>query len=217
MTYNPLSPSGRLETFRPLPRRQPYGRFPHETVNGTELPPVFLITDHRRQNDPAPLLAALPAGSAVILRDYDSPERRHIAQTLRRLTRRYRLKLLIAGDEALAAATGADGMHLPESLHHLAPPARARHPRWLLTGAAHGYAALRSAARHGLDAALLSPVFPTQSHPGARHLGLCRFARLLQRAPLPVIALGGITPAMLKRLKNTKTAGIAAISGFTGR
>ncbi len=217
MTYNPLSPSGRLETFRPLPRRQPYGRFLHETVIGTELPPVFLITDRHRQGDPAPLLAALPAGSAVILRDYDIPERRHIAQTLRLLTRQHRLKLLIGGDEALAAATGADGMHLPESLHHLAPRIRARHPRWLLTGAAHGYAALCSAARHHLNAALLSPVFPTRSHPGARHLGSVRYARLAQGASLPVFALGGIAPETLKRLKKTKTAGIAAISGFTGR
>ncbi len=217
MTYNPLSPTGRLETFRPHWKRQLRDRQSHEPAEGEVLPHLFLITDRRRQGDPAPLLAALPAGAAVILRDYDHGKRRDFARDLRRQTDRHGLKLLIGGDEPLAAAIGADGVHLPEALHHLAPMIRARHPRWLLTGAAHGRGALFSAARYGLDAALLSPVFATRSHPGARCLGPCRFATLLRHAPLPVIALGGISPDTLRQLKHVKTAGIAAIDGFTGR
>jgi thiamine-phosphate pyrophosphorylase len=44
------------------------------------------------------------------------------------------------------------------------------------------------------DAILLSPVFPTRSHPGAPVLGPIRFRLLAQKAGPPVIALGGMTP-----------------------
>ncbi|MEY5032109.1 MAG: hypothetical protein RL354_1140, partial [Planctomycetota bacterium] len=52
------------------------------------------------------------------------------------------------------------------------------------------------------SAVLLSPVFPTRSHPGAAVLGALRFLLMAQRSPLPVIALGGMTKrrAARKRL-----------------
>ena len=63
---------------------------------------------------------------------------------------------------------------------------------WLVTAAVHSPAALRAAAAAGADAALLSPIFATASHPDVRTLGLQRFAALAQASPLPVYALGGI-------------------------
>jgi len=69
------------------------------------------------------------------------------------------------------------------------------------------------AARAGADAALLSPVLPTASHPGARVLGAVRFAALCARAPLPVYALGGIGRGTARRLHGARVAGIAAIGG----
>ncbi len=52
--------------------------------------------------------------------------------------------------------------------------------------AAPEYAGLFSAARAGADAALLSPVFWTASHPLAPALGPLRFAAWCRSSPLPV-------------------------------
>jgi 8-oxo-dGTP diphosphatase len=44
----------------------------------------------------------------------------------------------------------------------------------------------------GCDFALLSPVLPTQSHPGAPHLGWDSFAAMAAGSTIPVYALGGL-------------------------
>jgi thiamine-phosphate pyrophosphorylase len=73
---------------------------------------------------------------------------------------------------------------------------------------AHSLRELARARR--ADAALLSPVFPTRSHPGGKVLGPLRFRLLAQRSPVPVIALGGLNPRAARRLKWPRWAGIDA-------
>jgi thiamine-phosphate pyrophosphorylase len=89
-----------------------------------------------------------------------------------------------------------------------------RKPGWLVTAAAHSPQALFRAWRSGADAALLSPVFPTTSHPKTRPMGIMRFASWCGASPLAVYALGGVTPANARRLKDCGAEGVAGIGGF---
>jgi len=184
------------------------------------LPPLILLTDDVRLPDPAAAVSRLRRGSAVILRHYNTPDRAALARTLARICRRRGLRLLIAGDWRLAAAVGADGVHLPEGLVRRGPGAwnagLPRRPGFLVTAAAHSPAALFRAVRAGADAALLSPVFPTASHPGAPTLGVLRFALWCRSAPLPVYALGGVDTRTAPRLAGSGLAGLAGIGGWTG-
>src|SRR3546814_16377729 len=83
------------------------------------------------------------------------------------------------GDGGLALAVGADGVHLPERLGHLAGGLRRRRRNWIITQAAHGAGAVAQALRQGgADALLVSPVFPTARPPEAEGLGVVRFAAL---------------------------------------
>jgi thiamine-phosphate pyrophosphorylase len=173
------------------------------------LPPLLLIVDSRRLAEPLAAAARLPAGSGVLLRDYDRPDRKRLAKDLARLCRRRRLVLLVGADARLAAAVGA-GLHLPQGM-----VARARRRRGLVTAAAHDRAALLRAARAGADACLVSPVFPTASHPGAPALGAVRFARLVREAPIPVYALGGIDARGAARLLGSGAIGIAALGALS--
>ena len=68
----------------------------------------------------------------------------------------------------------------------------------------------------GADAALLSPVFATASHPDERPLGLEGFNLLAAQAGLPVYALGGINANNAARLLSGRAVGIAAITAFAG-
>lgn len=174
-----------------------------------------VVTDARRTPDPAALAARLPAGTVVSFRHYEVPpaERAALARAVAAVARRRRLVLLVAADHRLAAAVGADGLHLPEGLarHGVLAPLLLwrRQRRALLTVAAHSPAALARAAVLGADAALLSPVFPTRSHPGAATLGPRRFSLWAGAARLPVVALGGVTVATARRLGHAAgTAGI---------
>ncbi|MDA0231529.1 MAG: thiamine phosphate synthase [Proteobacteria bacterium] len=188
-------------------------RLNSENAAGCGLPPLLLITDAQRLPDPAGAAERLPRGSAVLLRDYDLVAREALARQLAEVARRRGLKLLIAGDAVLAMRVGAAGIHLPEA--RAGEARRWRHRRhWLITVAAHSRQALHQAAMCGADAALLSPVFATASHPEERPLGLEGFNLLAARSRLPVYALGGINPNNAARLLNGRAAGIAAIAAF---
>ncbi len=192
------------EVAASLNRRHPAGR---------RLPAVLLLTDARRLPDPLAAAACLPPGAMIILRHYEAPNRARLAADLARLCRARSVLLSIAGDARLARTIGADGVHLPE--HALKGGRRAdADPRLLVTAAAHSLPALHRAAMAGADAALLSPVFATASHPGAPTLGPARFARLIAAASLPVYALGGIEAANAGRLRASGAVGIAAIGAY---
>ncbi len=172
-------------------------------------------TDLTRVPDPLAALINLPPGGAVILRDAGHPERASIGVALRAATRARHQMLLVSGDSELAAWLGADGLHLPESLVGATRfrTWRRRHPQALLTAACHSLAALRRAERSGADMALLSPLFPTASHPGGKVLGHYRAAAIASAAQLPVLAMGGIDRRTCNRLPPV-FSGFAAIGLF---
>ena len=87
--------------------------------------------------------------------------------------------------------------------------------RGLRSAPVHNYAEIRAAERNGAALLFLSPVFATRSHPGARTLGLARFAWLARRTPLPVIALGGMNAKRGKKLASFGAYGWAGIDAFS--
>jgi thiamine-phosphate pyrophosphorylase len=176
------------------------------------LPPLWLLTDPERTADPLVAAADLPRGAAVVYRSFGAVDRWATARALRRLTRARGLQLLIGADWRLAASVGADGVHLPERLMGLAPRLRRHRPNWLISAAAHDRAAITAAGRLGLDAILVSAVFPSRSPSAGRPLGPVRFAALVARANVPVIALGGVNDATAPRLLNSGAAGLAGVS-----
>ncbi len=176
------------------------------------LPCCFVLSDSDRLPDPMPVLERMPPGSAVILRHRDRRQLVDLANRMMPLAHKLGLKVLIAGDMRLALKTGADGVHLSERQARRGPPRiRVRKPGFLCTAAAHGPQALQRAQRAGADAALLSPLGPTASHPDADVPGFLRFLIWTRGAHLPVIALGGITPKIMRRLNTAPVYGIAAI------
>lgn len=179
------------------------------------LPPLVLMTDDERLPDPAAAARALPRGSLVILRARNDARRTALAEDLGRIARTRDLFLLIANDPALAARAGADGLHLPEARAGEAAHWRALHPSWLITCAAHSAQAMRRARNARADAVLLSPVFATKSHRGAKVLGATRLRMLTQDAGLPVYALGGIDVRTALMLGGANVAGIAAIGALS--
>lgn len=187
--------------------------------------PLIAMTDAARAPDPEAALRRLPRGAALIWRAYDGEPERDELRRLTSLARRRGILLLVAGAPHLAARTGIVGLHLPE--RELRRPRSGPYmiPRFLpapglaLTAACHSQIAIRRAAAAGVDAVLISPVFATKSHVGARPLGLLRFASLARLAVslgLAPYALGGITAeAQARRLMGTSATGIAGI-GFLG-
>jgi len=124
--------------------------------------------------------------------------------------------LILAGaDPALAAAIGADGVHLPERLAAKAGGLKQGRSRWIVTAAAHSRAAIVRARRAGADAALVSPAFESASPSAGRALGPVRFAELVRGAGLPIVALGGINAKTARRIARSGAAGLAAVEALS--
>jgi thiamine-phosphate pyrophosphorylase len=181
-------------------------------AGGRNLPPLILMTDDQRDADYSEAVRALPAGSAIIVRHRDATKREQLAVTLCDLARSAGTRCLIAGDLTLAERLDADGIHARETDLHLMADWRARHPRWLITGAIHSTAAAAKAG--GADALLLAPVFPTRSHEAVQALGVANFESIASRLNVPVYALGGIVADNAEQLAATHAAGIALIGGW---
>lgn len=175
----------------------------------TMVPRLWLLSDPVRLPDPSPLLARLPRGSAVLLRGA-APE---VARRTARLSRARGLVLMIGGDGRAALALGA-GLHVPDRgpCRNLLPFLLNRRGR-LLSVAVHGRTGVARAGRLRADAALVSPAFPTESHPGAPALGPIRWGALARSVGRPAVALGGMTAGRMRCLPGS-AAGWAAIGAW---
>ena len=165
------------------------------------LPQIWLVSDARNDAGLEATLRRLPRGSGLIFRHYHLPpaERRARFEALSRVARRRKHLVFLSGDARTARAWGADGAYGTARILTEGPAL----PR-LVT--AHSLRELRGARAHAF---VLSPVFPTRSHPGGRTLGPVRF-RLLARQ-VPAIALGGMTARRAAALG----AAWAAIDGLS--
>jgi thiamine-phosphate pyrophosphorylase len=178
------------------------------------LPALVLMTDDDRLVDPLPAARLLPRDSLVVLRARDAERRSTLAEALTTVARAGGLRVSIAGDPELAARVRADGVHFPEARIGEAAQWRARHPRWLITCAAHSLSASARAFAAHVDAAFLAPVFVTKSHPGRVCLGPFRARAIARASPVPVYALGGIDARNAARLAGGEFVGLAAIEGL---
>lgn len=179
---------GQVEVTPLLPANGPI-------LKSLELPAACGITCATEIGEEA-FLAHLDAALADGLRLIQVREKSLSTEELTRFTaevvrraRPFGAKVLVNGNAEAAKAAGADGIHLPSArLMELA-----RRPDLPWCGAScHNSEELARAAELELDYAVLSPVNPTPSHPGAPTLGWDVFARLIEDYPLPVYALGGL-------------------------
>ena len=125
------------------------------------------------------------------LREQDLP-REEVGELARRvmaLAHAHGAKVLLNGDVALAQEVGADGVQLTAT--QLAGLHERPEVDWC-AASCHNIEELRRAEALGCDFALLSPVLPTLSHPGAPHLGWGNFAAIAAGSSIPVYALGGL-------------------------
>ena len=152
---------------------------------------------------------------AVLIREKSLTSARllALAARLRQMTSTYKARLIIHSQADIAAAVGADGVHLSSAEMTSVAAVRQwlREPEMSVSVSCHNADELALAYEMGADYAMLSPLFPTHSHPGAAHLGLEVFDELVSNAKLPIIALGGIRPENCALLQDRSLAVIGAI------
>jgi thiamine-phosphate pyrophosphorylase len=153
-------------------------------------------------------LLRLPRGSGFVYRHYHLGDHERWARfrELRRLCHAHRHLLILADSSLTAREWGADGIY--GSARALCPTSG----DLITIATAHDLREIGKANRARADAVMLSPAFPTRTHPGARSLGPLRFRLLAAQAQMPVIALGGMNQDTADRLRWPLWAAIDGLS-----
>ena len=161
--------------------------------------------------------AARQGVAAIQVRERDLPDRDLVA-----LVRRIRAvapapTVVLVNDRwDLAIAAGAAGVHLrADSV--AASRIRAVAPAGFVIGrSVHDSAEVDAAVADGAcDYLLFGTVFPSAGKPaGHRVAGIAALREVCRRAPVPVIAIGGIEAARLPLIEDAGAAGFAGVGMF---
>lgn len=191
-----------------------------DIVAALQLPDIIAITPDLECHDGEFLAATrtlLERGIGMVQfrsRRIAGAARARVLADLARLCHGAGARLLVNGSVEEVHACGAQGLHL--SAGALMDLSRRPLPRPLLVGAScHDEGELAHAERIGVDYALLGPVLPTTTHPGATTLGWEGFRDLIRGGRrVPVYALGGLAPADVPAARAAGARGAAMISAL---
>jgi thiamine-phosphate pyrophosphorylase len=184
------------------------------------IPRLWYITDGERGTAGRPLRdvierAAAGGVEAVLLRERGLPAAAlaQLVSTLAPLRARG-LRLLISRRLDLARALDLDGVQLAADA---VPVAEAR--AWLGAGQLIGYSAhqpdeARRVAREGASYVMLSPIYSTESKPGAVARGPEWLQTITPGLAIPALALGGMTPERTHEVCKAGAWGVAAVSAI---
>jgi thiamine-phosphate pyrophosphorylase len=179
-------------------------------------PPLLLVTDRQQARRPLVEIVAqaLAAGGRwVSLREKELADDEQIvlARTLLPLTRRRGATLTLHGEAALAAACGADGVHL--SAGSDAKAARTLlGPDKLIGASIHTVTDAEGLDAGVVDYAIAGPAYETPSKPGyGPEIGRLGLAAIVKASPVPVLAIGGINTARVAEVLAAGCAGVAVM------
>jgi thiamine-phosphate pyrophosphorylase len=183
------------------------------------LPIVMLVTDRkacgaRRLEEVVE--AAVEGGVNIVqLREKDLPagDLYGLALRLRQIVGTQAL-LLVNDRVDVALACGAAGMELggtglPTEI------ARRLAPELVIGRSVHDVAHAAEAVADGADLLVVGTMFASRSHPGLSPAGPTLIRKVAALSTVPLIGIGGITPANATQVIAAGASGVAAISAIT--
>ena len=124
-------------------------------------------------------------------------------------------RLIVNDDLAFALAVGAWGAHLGQQDLMRYAPGELRRATLRLGISTHDDGEIRRALELGAALIGFGPVYPTGTKPLAHApQGVARLGEVVRSVPVPVVAIGGITPENLAPVVRTGVALVAMISGL---
>jgi thiamine-phosphate diphosphorylase len=189
------------------------------------VPRLMGISDRRGCALPLPEWAAQVAGAGVTwiqLREKDLPER-ELAALAEAVAARLPAGVALSVNglrwsPSLSCAPW--GVHWPEAAladggggHGVRPLSLVGECLWGFS--VHSLSALAAAQRAGADYVVFSPVFAPSCKPGVVGEGLDALRQVVAASSIPVLALGGVTPARAVACLAAGAHGVAVMSGLS--
>lgn len=182
-------------------------------------PEILVITSRKRFEKEADFLkqiekiaAAKPFG--IVLREKDLPVKEYsaLAGKVRDICEGAGARLIIHGHPEVARELGIRALHMPlDSLGPVSPEERKGFE--VLGASCHSVEDVLRAKELGCDYVTAGHVYATDCKPGLPPRGADFLAEVCgPAAPMPVFALGGLTPARAPEVRRAGAAGFAMMS-----
>ena len=182
---------------------------------------LYLVTDpvlHHGRGVEATCEIALKAGVRFVqLRDKTASTRSlyKSAVALRELCRKHNSYFVVNDRIDVAMAARADGVHLGQSDMPADIARSLMRPDAIIGVSVRTVEEAKKAAKDGADYIAANLVFPTNTKKDIeKPLGLDMVSRLAGASSLPLVAIGGITPANTKLVMDAGCSGVAVVTAI---
>ena len=185
-----------------------------KTIRDRSIAGVYLITD-QQENLLERVAQALRGGVAVLqYRAKDKPYKFCLEEgtSLKQLCSRFGSLFIVNDDLRLAHALDADGVHLGQDD---GAPQQAREllgPNKIIGVSTHNLEEALKAEADGADYLGFGAMYPTDSKNITHMPGTAGLAAIRDRVKLPIVAIGGISPANACRVIEAGADAVAVIS-----
>jgi len=179
-----------------------------------------LLTSDLCSGDPLDVAAAAIDGGAdcLQLREKTLPDREllSLAERLRTLTSETDVMMIVNDRPDIAAAVGADGVHLGQDDLPIAAARRVLAPRMIVGRSTHTLAQARAADTEAADYIAVGPMFATTTKDAGPIAGIETFAEIAAEITRPLIVIGGIDAKNVGSLVAAGVQRVAVCSAVIG-
>lgn len=136
------------------------------------------------------------------------------AVQIKKICEEYNVPLIINDNVSVAAAAGADGVHLGQNDMRVSAARKMLGENKIIGVTAKTASQAREAEALGADYLGSGAIFGTSTKSGAQRMDMETLKSITASVSIPVAAIGGITPENILSLKGSGVAGVAVISGI---
>lgn len=184
---------------------------------------LYLVTDRRFLGDRdlcESIEKAIKGGVTVVqLREKDmtSMEFYHIAKSVKKITDKYNVPLIINDRLDIALAVDADGIHIgPDDL----PISEARKllgPKKIIGSSTCNVEEAINAQNQGANYLGVGAMFPTSTKKNTDDVTIEELTNIKNSVDIPIVAIGGINETNASTVMNTQINGLAVVSAILGK
>ena len=147
---------------------------------------------------------------AIIYRNYQNKPGFNEIEEFHKFCKKKQIKFLISNYLDIALKQKLDGLYIPSFNKKFYMTKRIFSKNFLLIGSAHNVKEIKIKEKQRVKLIFLSPIFKTKKN--NNFLNIIKFNNLSRISKKPIIALGGINPKNIKKLKMTRSFGFSGIS-----
>jgi thiamine-phosphate pyrophosphorylase len=146
---------------------------------------------------------------SLIYRNYSKVNYIHRAYKIKQFAKQYRHELFISNDLPLATQLSAN-LYIPAFNKTLKYINQSNKKKIKVIGSAHNYSEIQKKILQGCSSIFVSSIYPTNSHPKKKSLGILKFILFQQyfKSKINIYALGGINCSNINKINYLNPAGI---------